>query len=106
MVVTTADHIIEPLALFHKAVHAAIELALEHPQALVTFGIVPTFPHSALATSNVVHALAGRSGYEAYRIQAFKEKPDLVTAQHYLDTGKYYWNSGMLSGEPWPFLLS
>jgi mannose-1-phosphate guanylyltransferase len=95
MVVTTADHIIEPLALFHKAVHAAIELALEHPQALVTFGIVPTFPATGFGYIERGAALAGRSGYEAYRIQAFKEKPDLVTAQHYLETGKYYWNSGM-----------
>ncbi len=95
MVVTTADHIIEPLALFHKAVHAAIELALEHPQALVTFGIVPTFPATGFGYIERGQPLAGRSGYEAYRIQAFKEKPDLVTAQRYLETGKYYWNSGM-----------
>ncbi|HMO36801.1 MAG TPA: sugar phosphate nucleotidyltransferase [Gemmatales bacterium] len=44
MLVTTADHIIEPISLFHKVVHAAVELTQEHPQALLTFGIVPTYP--------------------------------------------------------------
>ncbi len=95
MVVTTADHIIEPFKLFHQAVHAAIELAQEYPQALVTFGIIPTSPATGFGYIERGLSLAGRNGHEAYRIQAFKEKPDLATAQHYLESGKYYWNSGM-----------
>jgi len=95
MVVTTADHIIEPFKLFHQAVHAAIELAQEYPQALVTFGIIPTSPATGFGYIERGLPLSGRNGHEAYRIQAFKEKPDLATAQHYLESGKYYWNSGM-----------
>src|SRR5262249_19729570 len=44
MIVTPADHVIEPTAEFARAVRAATMVVEEHPQALVTFGIVPTFP--------------------------------------------------------------
>src|SRR5947209_1902147 len=44
MLVTPADHVIEPVQEFRRAVHVAAQTAEEHPQALVTFGIVPTFP--------------------------------------------------------------
>src|ERR671937_639823 len=39
-----ADHVIEPVQEFRRAVHVAAQAAAEHPQALVTFGIVPPFP--------------------------------------------------------------
>ncbi|MFO0811656.1 MAG: mannose-1-phosphate guanylyltransferase [Gemmatales bacterium] len=95
MVVTPADHVIEPLPLFQRAVQAAAELAREHPQALVTFGIPPTYPATGFGYIERGEPLPGRSSMEAYRIAAFKEKPDLVTAQQYQQSGRYYWNSGI-----------
>lgn len=95
MVVTPADHVIEPLPLFQKVVHAAAELAMEHPNALVTFGIPPTYPATGFGYIERGEKLPGRSGIEAFRIGAFKEKPDAVTAQQYLTSGRYYWNSGI-----------
>src|SRR4051794_21953266 len=44
MLVTPADHVIEPAAEFHRAVRAAVQVAEEHPHALITFGIPPNFP--------------------------------------------------------------
>jgi mannose-1-phosphate guanylyltransferase len=95
MVVTPADHVIEPLPLFQRVVQAAAEMAREHPHALVTFGIPPTYPATGFGYIERGSALPGRSGSEAYHIAAFKEKPDLATAQRYLQTGNYYWNSGI-----------
>lgn len=95
MLVSTADHIIEPLALFQKVASAAAELTQEHPGALITFGIPPTYPATGFGYIERGDKVAGRSGVEAYRIAAFKEKPDAATAQQYLASGRYYWNSGM-----------
>src|SRR5919198_2555754 len=44
MLVTPADHVIEPVQEFRRAVHVASQMAQEQPQALVPFGIVPPFP--------------------------------------------------------------
>src|SRR5262249_38911527 len=44
MIVTPADHVIEPVQEFRRAVHVAAQMAEEHPSALVTFGIPPTYP--------------------------------------------------------------
>ncbi len=95
MVVTPADHIIEPLAVFHKVVYAAAELALEMPDALVTFGIPPTYPATGFGYIERGEAVAGRSGVEAFRIYQFREKPDLETARDYLAKRRHFWNSGI-----------
>jgi mannose-1-phosphate guanylyltransferase len=96
MAVVTADHIIEPVARFHEAVSLAFDVLLDIPHALVTFGIVPTEPHTGLGYIHRGEPLpisSRRSG--AYRVLAFKEKPDKPTAERYLESGHHYWNSGM-----------
>jgi len=95
MVVTPADHIIEPLSLFQKVVSVAVELAIEHPDALVTFGIPPTYAATGFGYIERGDKIAGRSGIEAYSIGAFKEKPDVLTAEQYVASGNFYWNSGI-----------
>lgn len=91
--VTTADHVIEPIDAFHAAVRTAFSVVDEQPNALVTFGIVPTHGHTGLGYVQRGEPLKNKSG--AYRVQAFKEKPDKPTADRYVETGRYYWNSGM-----------
>jgi len=89
LLILSADHVIQDV----KAFHSAINLATRHAQdsKLVTFGIVPTdantgYGYIKLSTDNVDGA---------YRVQEFVEKPDLQTAQSYLEQGSYLWNSGM-----------
>lgn len=91
--VTTADHVIEPIDTFHAAVRTAFAVVEEQPNALVTFGIVPTHGHTGLGYIQRGEPLKNKAG--AYRVQAFKEKPDKPTADRYVETGRYYWNSGM-----------
>lgn len=98
MVITTADHVISPQERFQAAVETAFAVAEQSPSSLVTFGIVPTHGHTGLGYVQRGEALkvktdAGAPG--AYKVQAFKEKPDKATADRYVETGRYYWNSGM-----------
>lgn len=88
----TADHIIEPIDAFQKALDSAFKLAESEPNALVTLGVVPTEPHTGFGYLHRGLALPGKGGC---RIIEFKEKPDAKLAREYLDSGEYWWNSGM-----------
>ena len=94
--VVTADHVIEPVEVFQSCVKKGFDVAAEYPQMLVTFGIVPTHGHTGLGYIHRGEALRLRDGATgAFRVQAFKEKPEKATADRYVESGRYYWNSGM-----------
>jgi mannose-1-phosphate guanylyltransferase len=95
MLVMPADHVIEPLALFRQAVQGAEQLALEHAHALVTFGIVPTFPSTGYGYIERGEEVARRQGLSAFRVRAFEEKPAADRAETFVANGRYYWNSGL-----------
>lgn len=96
MAIVTADHIIEPVDQFQSALKTAFAAAEEYPASLVTFGIVPTHGHTGLGyihRGDMLHVKNRPEG--AYRVLAFKEKPDKPTADRYVESARYYWNSGM-----------
>ena len=94
--VTTADHVIEPIDAFQSALRTGFEVVTQEPNSLVTFGIVPNHGHTGLGYVHRGEPLKLKSGAgSAYRVQAFKEKPDKATADRYVESGRYYWNSGM-----------
>jgi len=96
MVVITADHVIRPIERFVEAVQQAFDVVNEHPNSLVTFGIKPTVAHTGLGYVHRGRPVVLRDGRRGtYAVQQFKEKPDLPTAQRYVDSGEYMWNSGM-----------
>jgi mannose-1-phosphate guanylyltransferase len=95
MIVTPADHVIEPAQEFRRAAHVAEQMALEYPGALVTFGIQPTFPSDGYGYVHRGAEVARRQGVPVYRVQKFVEKPIRATAEGYLATGEYFWNSGI-----------
>lgn len=84
LLVLPADHVIRDVAAFEKAISQAAELAQQ--DALVTFGVQPTRPETGYGYI--------RSG-EDFAVAEFVEKPNLTTAQAYLASGDYLWNSGM-----------
>ncbi|HTZ00603.1 MAG TPA: mannose-1-phosphate guanylyltransferase/mannose-6-phosphate isomerase [Rhodocyclaceae bacterium] len=90
LVVMPADHVILDLAAFRGAVVAAAALAEEG--RAVTFGITPDCPETGYGYIQKGAALADGRGFALAR---FVEKPDLPTAQGYLDSGAYLWNSGL-----------
>src|SRR5262245_32033019 len=91
--VVTADHVIEPIDTFQAAIRTAFDVVEKQPNSLVTFGIIPTYGHTGLGYIHRGEALPNFKG--AYKVQAFREKPDKPTADRYVESGRYYWNSGM-----------
>ena len=93
--VVTADHVITPVDLYRERLNVGFEVVETYPRLLCTFGIVPTHGHTGLGYVQRGQPLKvdGRSG--VYAVQAFKEKPDKPTADRYVESGRYYWNSGM-----------
>jgi mannose-1-phosphate guanylyltransferase / mannose-6-phosphate isomerase len=97
MVVLPADHVIRNVPAFQACLRVAIEAAAAGK--LVTFGIAPTHPETGFG---YIKAKAGgvmrpdpRAASALLSVDAFKEKPDLATAERFLRDGNYYWNSGM-----------
>lgn len=105
VLVTPSDHLIKDEAEYKKVLEQAKELAEE--DNLVTFGIKPTFAETGfgyIETGKVnCEAREGSLGY-GLSVKAFHEKPDLKTAQKYVDAGNYYWNSGMFCFKAGVFL--
>jgi mannose-1-phosphate guanylyltransferase len=93
MVVMPSDHVISPEAKFQETISRAVELVNDSPERIVTFGIKPTYPAETFGYIERGETLAAGSG--AYHVSRFREKPDAATAQEYLDTGSFYWNSGI-----------
>lgn len=87
LLVLPSDHVVRDDAAFHAAVQQAAVAA--DAGKLVTFGIVPTAPETGYG---YIKAQAGKG---VHAVDRFVEKPDLATAQQYVASGDYYWNSGM-----------
>jgi mannose-1-phosphate guanylyltransferase len=89
MLVLAADHVIENQVEFQNVVRKSVPLAEEGK--LVTFGIVPSHAETGYG---YIHK--GDSCFDvAFDVSKFVEKPDLETAEKYLSSGEYLWNSGM-----------
>jgi mannose-1-phosphate guanylyltransferase len=96
MIVLPADHVIRNARRFHDALRVAIEKAKE-PGALVTIGIEPTHPETGYGYIQYDSTPAGdgEPQLRAFPVRTFAEKPDLATAERFLDSGDFLWNSGM-----------
>ena len=95
LLVTPADHVIEPVQQFRAAVHVAVQLAEEHPSALITFGIPPTFPSTGYGYIHRGDVAACRQGIDVFHVRGFREKPAADLAERFVASGEYYWNSGI-----------
>jgi len=87
LLVLAADHVIENIPNFHQAIKTAQEYAEQG--MLATFGIVPNSPNTGYGY------IRADEKNTASKVKAFVEKPDLETAKNYVNSGDYYWNSGM-----------
>jgi len=90
LLVLAADHVIQDAHVFRTMVERSLPLA--EAGQLITFGIVPTEPHTGYGYIHLGEELEGTG---AFSVKSFVEKPDYQTAQNYIDKGGYYWNSGM-----------
>ena len=96
MAVLAADHLIEPPEPLQQAIKDALSFVNKNPDNMITFAIQPTFPSTRLGYIKCVDAKQYPCcENKIFSVEAFKEKPDEKTAKQYLDTGQYFWNSGM-----------
>lgn len=89
LVVLAADHLIQDVERFHASINSSLTLAKSGK--LITFGIIPTRPETGYGYIERGEAVESN----AFIVNRFVEKPDLTTAQGYLSSGAYFWNSGM-----------
>ena len=86
-----ADHVIRNIDAFHAKLRSAIKLA--KMDYIVTFGITPHYPETGYGYIEGT----GKLPEQAYALKRFVEKPDLKTAKYYLESGNFFWNSGMFA---------
>ncbi|OAI17057.1 mannose-1-phosphate guanylyltransferase/mannose-6-phosphate isomerase [Methylomonas lenta] len=98
LLILPADHVISNTAAFHSAIVQAEKLAQQ--DLLVTFGVVATEPETGYGYIKADKTQLG----DGFKVAAFVEKPDQATAQRYIETGGYFWNSGMFAFKAGCFL--
>lgn len=89
-----ADHWIGDVQAYEQTLKASAMLA-EKEQAIVTLGIKPNYPATGYGYIEQGETKGEFGGLPVYQVNRFTEKPDRDTAQSFIDTGKFSWNSGM-----------
>ncbi len=88
IVVVPSDHLIENTEAFAKTIENAQKLAKEG--YIVTLGVKPTS-----ASTGFGYIKTGEKIENGYKVDSFKEKPDLKTANEYFNSKEYFWNAGI-----------
>ncbi|HET6879259.1 MAG TPA: mannose-1-phosphate guanylyltransferase [Pirellulales bacterium] len=101
MAVMPSDHVIGPDTAFQQAIEFAAALVEESPARIVTFGIRPSYPAEIFGYIERGQRLETdaakkyRTLAPAYVVRQFREKPKADVARGYVDSGNFYWNSGI-----------
>jgi mannose-1-phosphate guanylyltransferase / mannose-6-phosphate isomerase len=101
IIMMPADHIITEIELFHDAINVALEMAQDN--YLVTFGVKPASPETGYGYIHLADKIQTINDQSIHAISGFTEKPDRPTAEEYLSSGDYLWNSGifMMKASVW-----
>lgn len=97
MFVVPADHLIENVDEFAKAVNTGLKF-VEEKDAIVTLGIVPSHPETGYGYIQYIedaYYKAEGSNVDIFRVKTFAEKPTIDVAKVFLESGDFLWNSGM-----------
>lgn len=89
-----SDHLIANDKEFVDSMLAASDVASES-EYIVTVGITPTFAHTGLGYIHADGKIKETLGHEVMRVEGFREKPDVETAEKFLATGEYFWNANL-----------
>jgi mannose-1-phosphate guanylyltransferase len=94
MIVLPSDHIIADELEFIEILRTAAEVAVSE-QGIVTLGITPSYPETGYGYIERTNDQLFIRNQEVYKVNRFVEKPDKETAERYLASGNFYWNSGI-----------
>lgn len=92
IVVTPSDALVINISEYQRVLSKALSYTSDN-NAIVTIGIKPSRPETGYG---YIAAVEPTSVDEIYKVEAFKEKPNLKTAEQYLAAGNYYWNTGIM----------
>lgn len=92
LVITPADQAIQNQGAFTKALQDSINVVQGNAQSIAILGITPTAPETGYG---YIKYSGNKDESNAYMVDCFVEKPDSITAQSYIESGCYLWNSGM-----------
>ena len=94
MVVTPSDHVVLDVKEFQRVVKLALNFT-EGSDAILTLGMKPTRPETGYGYIQADLSTAAVSNKEIYRVDSFKEKPDIERAREYIKMTGYFWNAGI-----------
>ena len=94
IVVSPSDHLVLNVPEFQRVISSALQYASE-TDAIVTLGMKPTRPETGYGYIQTDLSAACERNKEIFRVDAFKEKPDLKTAQEYVKKNNMLWNAGI-----------
>jgi mannose-1-phosphate guanylyltransferase / mannose-6-phosphate isomerase len=94
LVITPADQTIQNTGAFTNALHNCISVVADDAsnKTIAILGITPTAPETGYG---YIKRAASKGSFAEYAVKQFAEKPNLETAEVYLEDGHYYWNGGM-----------
>lgn len=95
MVVLPSDHLIQDEEKFEKILLDADKFVNNNKDAIITLGMKPSRPETGYGYIKYNKMVSENDNCTIYKVDSFKEKPDLETAEKYLKDGSYLWNGGM-----------
>jgi mannose-1-phosphate guanylyltransferase len=90
-----SDHFVKHGEVLSEALTKSEDFLYEYPDHIVTFGVVPNYPETGYGYIKKGKQIVADKELPILEVERFVEKPDAVTAEKYLESGEYLWNSAM-----------
>lgn len=97
MIVTPSDHFVVDKDEFREVVEECTAFIDTH-DSLITIGVEPTFPNTGYGYIQADNS--GRVTDNIYKVKTFTEKPQMEMAAAFIESGEFYWNSGIFIWKP------
>ena len=94
IVVTPSDHIVTNVQEFQRIISSCMDFTSDS-DAIITLGMKPTRPETGYGYIQADLSASSLRNKQIFRVDSFREKPDLETAQQYIKTSNYFWNAGI-----------
>ena len=94
MIILPADHLVSNVAKFRKTIKVGVNYAKKN-DSLITLGIPPTYPETGYGYIQVDENISSKKQKEVYKVKTFAEKPNFETAERFIKSGDFFWNSGI-----------
>ena len=94
VIVTPSDHVVNDVQEFRRVVTSCLKFTSE-TDAILTLGMKPTRPETGYGYIQADLSVNSARNTEVFRVDSFREKPDLPTATEYISKNNYFWNAGI-----------